>query len=106
MPNLPDGREATMYGKRGMQLRMIPVMPDILFEIRDDEDRMLVRLKKDATMEFGPTYEPDEAARQFWETMRAYGLRYVSADEEPMHKLINDLREQVLNSIPPGVYTE
>lgn len=32
---------------------------------------LLVRIRYDGIVEYGPDYEPDEAARRFWEALKA-----------------------------------
>ena len=39
------------------------------FAIGTSQDRILVIIKADGTLEFGPDYRPDEAAMVFWEAM-------------------------------------
>lgn len=37
--------------------------------IGTSEDRILVRIQRDGTIEYGPEYTPDEAAKVFWEAL-------------------------------------
>ena len=39
------------------------------FAIGTSPERILVVIRKDGSLEFGPDYEPDEAAQVFWEAM-------------------------------------
>lgn len=46
--------------------------PDPLVIFADDH-RMLVRIRRDGTVEFGEDYTPTEAARIFWSTVAHMG---------------------------------
>lgn len=49
--------------------------PDYLIQIMAwpyENGEMLVGIKPDGQIEYGPNYTPDEAARRFWEAIGAY----------------------------------
>lgn len=41
-----------------------------VFQFGANEPELAVRLRYDGSMEYGPNYKPDEAAQNFWESMR------------------------------------
>jgi hypothetical protein len=56
-------------------------------------ERPLLRIKSDMSLEYGPTYKPDEAAEEFWRTVEVEGrtlaerlLDAVSIAEEHMER--------------------
>lgn len=44
--------------------------PPPVISISGDDGVPLVRIHPDGTLEYGPNYTPDEAARTFWDAMR------------------------------------
>jgi hypothetical protein len=40
--------------------------------INGDNGSPLVKIHPDGALEYGPNYDPDEAARRFWDSMRHY----------------------------------
>lgn len=95
-PELPDGMDfipfdkppfigkTTVARRVGISIRPViegdwPGLPepieyeaDILFEIRGNDGNVMVEILPDGTVNFGPTYEPTEAAQRFW-----WGLKHV-----------------------------
>ena len=46
--------------------------PPSMLQINGSHNEMLVAIKQDGTIEYGPNYTPDEAARVFWEAIAGY----------------------------------
>jgi hypothetical protein len=49
---------------------MPPIPPTIT--INGDGGTPLVKIHPNGTLEYGPNYDPDEAARRFWDAMAHY----------------------------------
>lgn len=45
------------------------IVPTYVICITGTDGKMLAGIKPDGTIEYGPTYTPDQAARTFWEAM-------------------------------------
>ena len=48
----------------------VPAPPTIVIQGADRQP--LVSIHPDGTLEYGPGYDPDEAARRFWDALRHY----------------------------------
>lgn len=42
------------------------VQPDFALALRRDDGELIVGIRADGTVDTGPTYQPDETAREFW----------------------------------------
>lgn len=60
------GDEFTLSGFRGTSFATAPPIISIIGE----GHAPLVTVHPDGTLEYGPGYDPDEAARRFWDAMR------------------------------------
>lgn len=68
-------------GHRG---RVITFGGEHLLVIHGEDDRPLVTVEHDGTVVYGAGYEPDAAARVFWEAMGSLGMvREVFAESPP-----------------------
>lgn len=45
----------------------IPVAPPTVFSVHADDGSLMVAMHHDGHLEYGAAYEPDEAARRFWD---------------------------------------
>jgi hypothetical protein len=43
--------------------------PEYLVALREDDGTLIVGVRPDGTIATGPRYQPDEAAREFWDAV-------------------------------------
>jgi hypothetical protein len=55
----------------GQEITLAPPAPPRIV-IPGDDGHPLVTIHPNGTLEYGPTYQPDEAAQQFWDALRHY----------------------------------
>ena len=53
-------------------MNLVPGPENSLLAISGSDGEVLVRVHYDGTLEYGPGYEPDVAARTFWEAIAAH----------------------------------
>lgn len=64
----PEGVPAVTIPPPPVQVRLADLNGDRLV-INDDEGRPLVTCRGDGTLKYGGRYDPDDAARRFWEAL-------------------------------------
>ena len=69
-----------------LKIEWTKMEPSEMMRIIDSNLEVQVILRPDGTIEFGPTYKPEEAARIFWE--------YLAADN-PLHARVKELEAEV-----------
>lgn len=68
-PN-PDQTDFTFDASKVTLMAAEPVAPSIA--IRQTNGQPLVTINPDGRLEYGPGYEPDEAARLFWDAIQHF----------------------------------
>lgn len=53
---------------------LLPQQSEIRFTIAENFEPPMVTLRSDGKVEYGPGYEPDKAARTFWEAMSRWSM--------------------------------
>lgn len=43
--------------------------PEFLVQLREDDGTLIVGIRPDGSIQRGPTYQPDAAAREFWDAV-------------------------------------
>lgn len=54
------------------QIQAVRIAPAPVIAIRDEHGRLQVAIHPDGRLEYGPDYQPDEAARTFWEAVQRF----------------------------------
>lgn len=74
-PDTPENRQQVTMGQiivSADQIQAFQIAPPPAIELRGDGGGLLVAVHPDGRLEYGPGYEPDEAARRFWDGVEQY----------------------------------
>ena len=69
---MADGNDTTLFLTPGDAEKYVANFPPPTITINGENDSPLVKIHPDGTLEYGPDYDPDEAASRFWEAMRLH----------------------------------
>jgi hypothetical protein len=99
----------------------IPLAPPTVFSVHADDGSLMVAMHHDGHLEYGPAYQPDEAARRFWDGIKQWSraLQYgaplnasinaeLAAGQEAQAKLgqIRSLHKPITEEYPRSGCTE
>lgn len=69
---MADDNDTTLSLPVGDVEKYVVNFPPPVISISGGDGAWLVKIHPDGTLEYGPGYTPDEAARSFWDAMRIY----------------------------------
>ncbi|MFE0470497.1 hypothetical protein ACFW2V_02625 [Streptomyces sp. NPDC058947] len=69
---MADGNNTTLLLPAGDVEKYVASFPPPTITISGEDGSPLVKIHPDGTLEYGPDYDPDEAARRFWEATRIH----------------------------------
>jgi hypothetical protein len=69
---MADENDTTLFLAAGQVEKYVANFPPPTITISGENSSPLVKIQPDGTLEYGPDYDPDEAARRFWEAMRVH----------------------------------
>jgi hypothetical protein len=69
---MADENKISTFLTREAAGKSVANFPPPIITINGDDGTPMVKIHPNGTLEYGPNYDPDEAARRFWDAMRIH----------------------------------